>query len=135
MPLHTMGMELHNLSHQRLNHGGGRGSCTDASCLNHGGGGGTGFRDRSAAIGGNSSRINAAKQLQSAPLKTEPHTKTPNSCEFASFRKICNGSYTSGGLRDKGTLIAGKEGNRFMIGFVERSTRVSIRDFHFWLWV
>jgi len=84
----------------------------DASCPSHGGGGGTDFRDKSTTVGSTSSGINAAKQLKSAPLKTEPH----NSCEPASFRKIYNGSHTSGDLRDKGTLIANKEGNSSIVG-------------------
>ena len=74
---------------------------------------------RLAAVEGSSSRINTAKQLKSASLKTEPHTKMPNSCENASFRKICNRSYTSGDLRDKGTLIAGKDDTSSMMNPLE----------------
>ena len=104
-------VELYHLSHQS-GQGGGRKINTNASCLSHSGGGGANFRDKPVAIGGRSSRINASKQLQSAPLKTEPHINTPNFCEPALFRKICNGLYMSGGLRYKGTLIAGEDGNR-----------------------
>ena len=39
--------------------GGGREIRTDASCMNHGGGGGTGFRDKSTAVNGNSRKIHA----------------------------------------------------------------------------
>jgi len=123
-------VELHHISHQS-GQGGGRESNTDASYLSHGGGGGTDFRDRSTTVGGNLSRINVAKQLKSTSLKIEPHTTTSNSFELASFRKICNGSYTSGDLRDKGPRIAGEEGNSSMIGSAKRSTGVSIRDSHF----
>ena len=88
-----------------------------------------------AVVGGSSSGINATKQLKSGPLKTKPHTKMPNSCKPASFKKIRNESYMSGDLRDKRTLIAGEDGDSSIIGFARKSTRVSIRDFHLWLWI
>ena len=68
-------------------------------------------------------------------MKTESHTEMPNTCEVASYRKICNRSHTSGSLRDKRTLIAGEEGDSSITGSDGRSIWLSIRDFHFWLWV
>ena len=76
-------VELYHISHQS-GQGGGRRISTDASCMSHGGGG-TDFRDRLIVVGGSWSKINAVKQLQSALLKTELHTKMPNSCEPVSF--------------------------------------------------
>jgi len=86
------------------------------------------FHDKLAIIGGSSSKINAAKQLKLTPLKTEPHTTTLKSCEPILFRKICNGSYTSGDFRNKGILTAGEDGNSSMICSARRSTWFSIRD-------
>ena len=69
-------VELYHISHQ-LSQDDGQGSGIDVSCLSNGGEGGTRLRDKLAAVKGDASKINAAKQLKSAPLKTESHTKTP----------------------------------------------------------
>jgi len=54
-----------NISHYS-GYGGGRVTDISISYLNHGGGGGTGFRDKPAAVHGNSSKIHAACQCKSS---------------------------------------------------------------------
>ena len=51
------------------------------------------------------------------------------SCEHVASREIYKRSYTSGDLRDKGTLIADEDDNNFIVGSTGRSTWVSIRGY------
>jgi len=68
---------------------------------------------------------------QSSPLKTGLIVlctiRNLISCELVRYRKICKGSYVSDNLRDNGTLIAGDDGNSFMVGSAESSTEISTR--------
>ena len=60
------------------------------------------------------------------------HHKMRNSCEPVCCRKICKESYVSDDLRDNWTLIAGEDGNSFMVGSAGRSIETSTRDIHFY---
>ena len=107
-------------------YGSGRGINTSASRLDQRGGGGTGFRDRSTASDGGSSKKHATQQVDSTLLKTNSHIKVSISCEAVSYKKIYKGSYTSGDLKDNEAHIAVKDGTNFIVGSSERFTRVSI---------
>ena len=119
-----------NISHQ-LNPDGGHASGISVSCLNHGGGGGTGFRDKPAAVNGNSSKIPAACWDDSFSLKTRLIVlctiRNLISCKPIYCRKICKRSYVSSNLRDNRTLITDEDDNNSMVGSAGRSTKISTR--------
>ena len=106
----TLSSEGTPLQASQSGHGGSRDSNTSASHRDQGGEGGTDFHDKQVAVAGSSSKIHAARQVNSATLKTDSHTKALISREPVSCRKICNGSYTSGYLKKSEALITVRDG-------------------------
>ena len=106
-------------------HDGDRGSNTSASHRDQDGGGGTGFRDRSAAVDGSSNKIHTIWQANSAPLKFNSHINMPISCETVSYRKVYSGLYTSSDLKKNNSLIAVQSDISSKVGSDGRSTKVS----------
>ena len=94
---------------------------SDASWLNQGGEGGTDFRDKQAESMVTRTRYVQHKKGNSAPLKTNPHTKAPIFYKYVSCRKIYKGSYTSGDFRDERAFIAGENDTSCMIGSARKS--------------
>ena len=77
-------VKRNHISHQSC-HGGDRIIGISESYLNHDGEGRTGFREKSVAVNGNSSKIHVAFRGKSSPLKTKPIVlctiRILNSCE------------------------------------------------------
>ena len=87
---------MNRITNPQSGQGGGRGIDTDASWLNQGGEGGTGFRDKPAAVDDKSSQSQVTDRCKLSMMETELTAlcimNSLISCDPISCRKICKWS-------------------------------------------